>query len=233
MYRTIALLSAIFAWSVFFSGTASESCNARKDITAGFTYKKEKFTADGKPFGYYVVTVDSLHTKGDSLISYFTSKGIGSSGKPVSMNGSYICSGNSILMDPLSLMDEAGQSGHVTVHKSSPIIYPNRLQTGDTLIPWELYLTFTESWGGQMTFRINCTKRRCTGRDTLTIGSRQYDTWLVESASSTVMKQGVVTMGRMELRAEEWVSPVYGVLRTNVYSDKGLVNYSLVTSITE
>lgn len=223
----------VCAFSFGFTDGQVDPCHQRLNLRKGYTYRNEKFKADGTPSSYYIVVVDSIASKGDSLFSFFTSKGIGMSGKPANVKGAFICYQDNLIIDPLSFAEEVDRSGHMTMEKSSPIVYPFVMNVGDSLLPWQLYFTITESWGAQMNFKIDCTSRQCTGRDTLTIGSKQYETWLVDSYSTVLIKQSSVTMGKMKMKITEWISPAYGVLRTETYSENKLTRYSKVTEITE
>lgn len=223
---------ALLLCPILFSGMSEDHCMNRRDLKLGYTCKRYKVKADGTSGGYSKVVVDSLRTRGDSLYCFFSVDGISESGAPVHTAGHYICIGTSLIFDPLSLADHVSFSGPLSVEKSTPIVYPLRLKTGDTLQPWQLYVTITETSGAQSSIHTDCTSRMCTGRDTITIEGKEYDTWLVDSYGTTVIKLFTASLS-MKSHTTEWVSPVYGVLKTKTYSASGLVSTTLVTPVTE
>lgn len=194
----------------------------------GFSYKSEKFVAGGIPAGHYTVTIDSVQDFGDSIVSFYTSDGVTSKGKNVRLQGSFSCSHGDLMIDPMSLSDLGDMNNHLSVQSSKPIRYPLELNIGDTLVPWNLYFTITEDWGGQVIFKLDGRSRKCIAIDSLNGFGEKVPTFVIESDISTKLRQG--SNNKLQVtRTLEWFSPTYGVLKTETYTDSVLFRYNTVT----
>jgi hypothetical protein len=228
--RTIIGLSVIGALSLCSFTINENNCTDCAAFKPGFYCTNASYSADGALQREIVIKTDSVGYRHDTLYSYGSIRPVNSD-DPETIAFVQWCVNGNYAIDIAGTFSATPESADkIAAYEVVPLLFPLEMKKGDSLGNASLKVSIREDWGLSNVL-MKWTERICLGDDTVQVQGKTYTAYKVQSVSLFTLKKGPVTMVNAESRQVDWFSPLYGALKTEIYSEGKLSTTRRVTAI--